>query len=91
MTVTTQTRTKTRKRPAQSTVMPAPAVEREQSVETTTVAQPKQTTQTNLVFQVLLGAAACLALVAVVQQASTNTVDPTSVDAPPPAVFVQTD
>ena len=91
MTVTTQNRTATRKRPAQSTVMPAAPVEHEQSVKTETVAQPNQPTSTNLVFQVLLGAAACLALVAVVQQAGNNQVDPTSVDAPPPAVFVQTD
>ncbi|MEZ5341135.1 MAG: hypothetical protein R2706_06710 [Acidimicrobiales bacterium] len=46
----------------------------------------------NIVFQVLLGVAACLALVAVVQQATGSApVDPTSVDAPPPAVFLQAD
>jgi hypothetical protein len=54
-------------------------------------AKPRQSGSSNIVFQVLLGAAACLALVAVVQQATHTSVDPTGVDAPPPAVFVQTD
>lgn len=43
------------------------------------------------IFQVLLGVAACLALVAVLVQSGATEPDPTSVDAPPPAVFTQTD
>ncbi len=49
---------------------------------------------TGLVFQAILGAAACLALVGVVastQSEQTTQVDPASPDAPPPAVFVQLD
>ncbi len=92
MTVTTQSRTTTtRKSSAQSLATPTTPVGRQQTVEPTTPIQPNQTSSTNLVFQVLLGAAAMLALVAVVQQAGTGQVDPTSVDAPPPAVFVQAD
>jgi hypothetical protein len=47
--------------------------------------------RTGLVFEVLLGAAACLSLVAVVQEATTAGIPAGSPDAPPPAVFVQTD
>ncbi len=92
MTVTTQPRTTaTRRRPTPSTVTPTSTVDGQQSVEPKTSVQPNQTTSANLVFQVLLGAAAMLALVAVVQQAGTSQIDPTSVNAPPPAVFVQAD
>lgn len=92
MSVTTQSRTTTtRKRSAQSLVTPTAPVGRQQTAEPTAPIQPNQTTSTNLVFQVLLGAAAILALVAVVQQAGNGQINPTSVDAPPPAVFVQAD
>lgn len=47
--------------------------------------------RTGRIFEVLLGAAACLSLVAVVQQATTTPVDAGSPDAPPPAVFVHSD
>lgn len=55
---------------------------------------PERSRTTGLVFQAILGAAACLALVGVVastQNAVTTTLNPTSPDAPPPAVFVQLD
>ncbi len=55
---------------------------------------PERSRTTALVFQAILGAAACLALVGVVastQNAATATLNPTSPDAPPPAVFVQLD
>ncbi len=45
--------------------------------------------KTGVVFEVLLCAAACLSLVAVVQSARTP--DVAGPDASPPAVFVQTD
>jgi hypothetical protein len=47
--------------------------------------------RTGLVFEALLGAAACLSLVAVVQQATTHDTPAGSPDAAPPAVFVHTD
>lgn len=55
---------------------------------------PERSRTTALVFQAILGAAACLALVGVVastQNAATNTLNPTNPDAPPPAVFVHLD
>ena len=55
---------------------------------------PERSRTTALVFQAILGAAACLALVGVVastQNAATTTLNPASPDAPPPAVFVQLD
>ena len=54
---------------------------------------PVRSNTTGLIFQAILGAAACLALVGVVAQTRTeNQQGPTSSpDAPPPAVFVHTD
>jgi hypothetical protein len=44
-----------------------------------------------LIFQFVLFLAACLSLVAVVQQAAHPVPDSTSPDAPPPSLFVTTD
>lgn len=57
------------------------------------IGNPVRSRQTGMIFQALLGAAACLSLVAVVQQATNPTQEPSagSPSAPPPAVFVQTD
>lgn len=56
---------------------------------------PERSRTTGLVFQAILGAAACLALVGVVSStqsgSSTPTINPGSPDAPPPALFVQFD
>ncbi len=54
---------------------------------------PERSRTTGLVFQAILGAAACLALVGVVAstQDAATALNPTSPDAPPPAVFVQLD
>ena len=45
----------------------------------------RRSTTTGLIFKVVLGAAACLALVGVVAEATS---DPTAVDADPPTVIV---
>lgn len=85
MTQLVDTKTKrTLRRPAPAVVAPAATVaDRRQNVRMA----PHQ--KTGVVFEVLLGAAACLSLVAVVQSARTPTV--AGPDASPPAVFVQTD
>ncbi len=66
------------------------------TIATSSHSVPERSRTTGLVFQAILGAAACLALVGVVaasQQPGTQgpTVNPGSPDAPPPAVFVQLD
>lgn len=50
----------------------------------------RQSARTSMIFRALLGSAACLALVGVVAEANRQA-EATSVDAPPPAVFIQTD
>ena len=56
---------------------------------------PSGSRQTSLIFEVLLGAAACLSLVGVIQTAEQSEepaeIPTSSADAPPPGVFVQTD
>lgn len=66
------------------------------TVATSSHSVPERSRTTGLVFQAILGAAACLALVGVVaasQQTANQgpVVNPTSPDAPPPAVFVLLD
>lgn len=66
------------------------------TVATSSFAVPERSRTTGLVFQAILGAAACLALVGVVAasqdvQSPASIVNPGSPDAPPPAVFVQLD
>jgi len=65
------------------------------TVATSSHGVPERSRTTGLVFQAILGAAACLALVGVVaatQQPQTSpAVDPGSPDSPPPAVLVQLD
>ena len=63
-------------------------------VASSSYAVPERSRTTGLVFQAILGLAACLALVGVVAasqdvQSPTPIVDPGSPDAPPPPVFVQ--
>ncbi len=66
------------------------------AVLTSSYAVPERSRTTGLVFQAILGVAACLALVGVVAasqevQSPAPTVNPLSPEAPPPAVFVQLD
>ncbi len=63
------------------------------TVATSSYAVPERSRTTGLVFQAILGAAACLALVGVVSasqdvQSPTQIVNSGSPEAPPPAVFV---
>lgn len=63
------------------------------TVASSSYAVPERSRTTGLVFQAILGAAACLALVGVVVSsqevnAPAPIVNPGSPDAPPPAVFV---
>ncbi len=65
------------------------------TVATSSYGVPERSRTTGLVFQAILGAAACLALVGVVASSQTQVQNPTfnpgSPDAPSPAVFVQLD
>lgn len=85
-TLATTTITRTRKttvtRPGQAPVRGIP----ETPAEATTIGNRPASELTRLVFCVILGIAACVALVGVVDQAST-----TSPDDPPPAVIVDFD
>ena len=66
------------------------------TVATSSHGVPERSRTTGLVFQAILGAAACLALVGVVAASQPTAsqgpaFNPGSPDAPPPAVFVQLD
>lgn len=86
MTLETRTRPQTRRA---NTPIDTPTVRPKTTGVPSDIIPPRGRDTLGIVFQALLGIAACLALVAVVQRADTR--DPGSVDAPPPAVFVQTD
>lgn len=64
-------------------------------IATSAAAVPERSRTTALVFQAILGVAACLALVGVVAStqdpARSTQIQPGSPDDPPPAVFVQFD
>ena len=94
-TTTTETRTRTRERtPIQFRRTERLPRRTSVAVTTTSYTVPERSRTTGLVIQVILGAAACLALVGVVdatqqQQTPVPAVSPGSPEAPPPAVFVQ--